>query len=88
MKYFNIFSTWLVFSQSFEIVGAFVHACRRSGHHIVAFESDPLIFEAVLAPLRDVVPSASIVVPTMNAALFDEDDVPIRHVAKRNRLST
>ncbi len=54
----------------------------------MAFESDPLIFEAVLAPLRDVVPSASVVMPPINAAIFDGDDVPIRHVAKRNRLST
>ena len=54
----------------------------------MAFEPDPLIFEAVLAPLRDVVSSASVVVPPINEAIFDEDDAPIRHVAKRNRLST
>lgn len=53
----------------------------------MAFESDPLIFEAVLAPLRDAAPPTSVVVPPKDAALFDEDDVPIRHVAKRNRLS-
>lgn len=88
LKHFNIFSTLLAFSQSFGIVGASIHACRRSGRHVVAFESDPIIFEAVLAPLRDAALPASIVVPATNTALFDEDEVPIRHVAKRNRLST
>lgn len=78
----------LAFSLSFGIAGASIHACRRSGRHIVAFESDPLIFKAVLAPLRDVAPLASVVVPSMDVTLLDEEDVPIRHVAKRNRLST
>lgn len=54
----------------------------------MAFESDPLIFEAVLAPLRDAAPPASVVVPQEDTTLFDEEDVPIRRVAKRNRLST
>jgi hypothetical protein len=84
---FSCFSTLLAFSLLFEIVGASIHACRRSGRHLVAFESDPFIFEAVLTPLQDAAPSASTAVPSTEATLFDEDEVPIRQVAKRNRLS-
>jgi hypothetical protein len=31
--------------------GASIHACRRSGRHIVAMEEDPTIFNDILQPL-------------------------------------
>lgn len=33
------------------IIGSSIHTCRRSGRHIVAFEEDALIFNALLQPL-------------------------------------
>ena len=32
-------------------LGASIHGCRRTGRHLVALESDTLIFNAVLQPL-------------------------------------
>jgi hypothetical protein len=34
--------------------GASVHACRRTGHHLVALESNGDIFRAISAPLAAV----------------------------------
>lgn len=43
----------LVVFISMFIEGASIHACRRSGRYLVAFEKD----YAILAPLRDTTPA-------------------------------
>jgi hypothetical protein len=35
----------------FFYAGTFIRACRRVGHHIVAFEEDKELFFALLAPM-------------------------------------
>ena len=36
---------------------ALIHTCRRSGQHLVTLERDVVIFNGMLAPLRDPTPS-------------------------------
>ena len=38
------------------IAYAYIHACSRSGRHLVVFERDSAIFYTILAPLCDSLP--------------------------------
>jgi hypothetical protein len=38
-------------------LGGSITACRSIERHIVALESDPIIFNAILLPMRDTLPS-------------------------------
>jgi hypothetical protein len=38
------------------ITGASIHACRRSGQHLIAFDRDLAIFDEILVFLCDVLP--------------------------------
>ena len=69
------------------IAGASIHACRRSGRHLVAFERDSAIFNAILAPLSDSLPPPIVHgLQSLNMAC-DDDEEPIRKVPRRSRLS-
>ena len=64
-----------------------IHACRRSSRHLVAFERDSAIFDAVLAPLCDSLPPPIIYgFQSINMACEDDDE-PTRKVPKKSRLS-
>ena len=65
-------------------LGASIKAAKRLDRHVIGFESDPLIFEALLFPLRNVAPL--LLAPAIPIEAVDDDDVPIRRVAKRKRL--
>ena len=47
------------------LAGACIHACRAIGRHILAFEEDKDIFDALLAPMRRtiVIPQPGILPP-------------------------
>ncbi len=69
------------------IAGASIHACRRSGRHLVAFERDSAILNAILAPLSDSLPPPIVHgLQSLNMAC-DDDEEPIRKVPRRSRLS-
>jgi hypothetical protein len=69
------------------IAGASIHACRCSGRHLVAFERDSAIFDAVLTPLCDSLPPPIVHdFQSINMACEDDDE-PIRKVPRKSRLS-
>ena len=70
------------------ITGASIHACHRCGRHLVAFEKDSAIFDAILAPLCDSLPPP-LVHGLRSISMSCEDyDEPIRKVPRKSRLST
>ena len=69
------------------IAGASIHACRCSGRHLVAFERDSAIFDAVLTPLCDSLPPPIVHgFQSINMACEDDDE-PIRKVPRKSCLS-
>ena len=64
------------------IAGASIHACRRSGRHLVAFEKDSAIFDAILAPLCDSLPPA-----ILHSLACEDDDESIQKVPRKSCLS-
>jgi hypothetical protein len=69
------------------IVVASIHACRRSGRHLVAFEKDSAIFDAILAPLCDSLPPPIVHgLQSINMACEDDDEC-IQKVLRKSRLS-
>jgi len=69
------------------IAGASIHACRRSGRHLVAFERDSAIFNAILAPLSDSLPPPIVHGLQSLNMTCEDDDEPIRKVPRKSRLS-
>ena len=63
---------------------ASIKAGKRLDRHVIGFESDPLIFEALLLPLRNVAPL--LLALAILAEAIDDDDAPVRRVPKRKRL--
>ena len=70
------------------IACASIHACRRSGRHLVAFEKDSAIFDAILAPLCDSLPPPLVHGLQSVSMACEDDDEPIRKVPRKSRLST
>ena len=61
------------------ITCASIHACRRSGRHLIAFDRDLAIFDEILAFLCDLLPPP--IVQWINMA-YEDDDEPIRKVPR------
>ena len=61
------------------ITSAFIHACRRNGQELIAFEKNSEIFDAILTPLCDSLPP-----PIVHGK---NDDKPIRKVPKKFHLN-
>ena len=67
--------------------GASIHACHWSGRHLVAFERNSAIFDAILAHLCDSLPPLIVHgLQSINMACEDDDE-PIRKVPRKSRLS-
>ena len=71
------------------LAGACIHACRATGCHILAFEEDKDIFDALLAPMRHtvVIPQPEILPPDIVSLDLDEEDAPIQRIVKTSRFS-
>ena len=65
---------------------ASIHACKKSGRHIVAFEGDSTIFDAILSPLCKGTPLLTQGSIPHITSLVDEDEL-VWKVAKRSRIS-
>ena len=70
---------------SFSAAGNLIRACRNSGRHIVALESHPDIFNAILKPLAIPAPDPA-PDPKPKAVVVLDDDVQVRKIVKRSRL--
>jgi hypothetical protein len=66
---------------------ASIHACRNSVRHLVAYEEDFALFDAILSSLSDPLPNASIGGFMPHNASIDSDEDHVK-VARKNRLST
>jgi hypothetical protein len=68
--------------------GAFVHAGRKSGRHLVAYEADDLIFNNILQQLRELSSQKPVLGQSSQPPSLEDDDEPPRKVARKSRLST
>ena len=69
------------------IASTFIHACRRSGRHLVVFERHSKIFNTILAPLCDLLPPLiAYDLQSINMTCKD-DDKSIQKVLRKFRLS-
>jgi hypothetical protein len=68
--------------------GASVHTCRKSGHHLVAYETDDLIFNNILQPLRELSSQKPVLGQSLQPPSLEDDDGPPCKVARKLRLST
>ena len=66
---------------------ACVHTCRKSGHHFFAYETDDLIFNKILQPLRELSSQNPVVYQSSQPPSLEEDDEPPRKVARESRLN-
>ena len=77
---------------SFISIGASIHACVRSGRHIVALEVDEGIFKEIIEPLRKEIPRPNIEetqkrkAPSTSA--HSPDVRPKKNIIAKNCLST
>jgi hypothetical protein len=70
------------------LAGASIHACRNSGHHLVIYGEDFALFDAILYPLSDPLPTASVGRFMPHNASIDSDEEHVKKVARKNRLNT
>ena len=70
------------------MAGASIHACRNSGRHLVAYEEDSALFDAILSPLSDPLPTTSVGGFMPHNASIDSDEEHVKKVARKNRLNT
>ena len=69
--------------------GASIQACRAAHRHILAFEEDKDIFDALLAPLirsAEVLPSQP-PRPAIVCTDLDDEDVPAQPIVRTSRFS-
>ena len=69
------------------ITAASIHACRRSGQHLIAFEKDSAIFDAILAPMCDLLPLPIVHDLQSSSMTCEDNDEPIRKVPRKFHLS-
>ena len=79
----------ILFNTFCMVLGSSIHACRATRRHILAFEEDRAIFDALIAPsLRTI----SVVQPPLpeaaeNMLTLEDEDVPVQRIVKTNRFS-
>jgi len=83
---YKIYTKYIVFK--IFISCASVHACRKSGRHLIAYEADDIIFNKILQPLRELSSQNPVVGQSSQPPSLEEDDEPPRKVARKSRLST
>ena len=71
------------------LAGACIHACCATGRHILAFEENEDIFDALLAPMRCIVviPQPEILPPDIVFVDLDEEDASIQCIVKTSCFS-
>ena len=82
---YYIYTEYIIFK--IFISGASVHACRKSGRHLLAYEPDDLIFKKILQPLCEFSSQNPVVGQSSQPPSLEEDDEPPRKVARKSRLS-
>jgi hypothetical protein len=70
------------------LAGESSHACRNSGRHLVAYKEDFSLFDVILSPLSDPLPTASVCGFMSHNASIDSDEEHVKKVARKNQLST
>jgi hypothetical protein len=70
-------------------IGASIHACRATNRHILAFEEDKAIFDALIAPImrKNVTCTSQ---PQHSAVVTiddDDDDIILPVIKKTSRFS-
>ena len=68
------------------MAGASIHACRNSGRHLVAYEEDSALFDAILSPLSDPLPTASVGGFMPHSASIDSDEEHVKKVARKKSI--
>ena len=71
------------------LAGSSIQACRATHRHILAFEEDKDIFDALIAPAMR---TAKVVrhpppPPALDLVDLDEEDVPAQPIVKTSRFS-
>lgn len=69
-------------------LGAFVHACRKNGRHLVGYEADDFINNYILQPLRELSSQKPVLVQSSKSPSLGDDGEPPRKIATKSRLST
>ena len=69
--------------------GSTIQACRATQRHVLAFEEDKEIFDAIIAPVMHATVASKKVEanPVMIESDSDEEDVPIQKIVKTSRFS-
>ena len=72
-----------------EFPGSTIQACRATRRHVMAFEEDREIFDAVITPVMhaSVATNKDAPNPMMIESDSDEEDVPIQKIVKTSRFS-
>jgi hypothetical protein len=68
------------------LVCASIHARRNSGRHLVAYEEDSALFDAILSPLSDPLPTASVGGFMSHNASIDSDEEHVKEVARKKSI--
>ena len=68
-------------------VGASIHACCRSGRHLLAFEIDLAIFDIILVPLCDSLSPLIVHGLQLIKMVCEDNDKPIWKVPRKFYLS-
>jgi len=64
-------------------LSASIHACQSTGRHILAFEEDKTIFDAVIAPLLRGAPlPIQAPPPPPEGPDLDDEEVPVQKIVK------
>ena len=67
---------------------ASVHACCKSGRHLIGYEADDLLFNKILHPLRELSSQKPVLGQSSQLPSLEDDDEPPRKVARKSRLNT
>ena len=68
--------------------GALVYACLKSGHHLVAYETDSCILNVILAPLCTLSTQRPRLQKPTQSMIMEEDEEPVKKMARKTSSST
>ncbi len=87
--HFNAYRTYIKYFVFLNFIsGANVHACRKSGRYLVAYEANKLIFKNLLQPLWEFSSKNPVVDQSSQPPSLEKEDEPPCKVARKSRLST
>lgn len=70
------------------IASAFVHVCKHSGHHLVVYEGDYALFDAIISPIRAAKSITATSGFVSERASINSNEELLKKDAKRRRLNT